>query len=88
MGLIPRLESMRDFCSDSDVDAFRRLGCVGLAAELRPQESLPELCEGLIRSLSARINAGAVGDYFTPSSAGRRLCPRRHGDRMSLSLQV
>ncbi|XP_029687706.1 laminin subunit beta-4 isoform X3 [Takifugu rubripes] len=59
MGLIPRIESVRDFCSDSDIDSFRRFRCAGLA-ELHPQEALPELCEGLVRSMSARINGGAV----------------------------
>lgn len=62
MGLIPRIESVQDFCSESDIDSFRRFRCAGLAAELRPQETLPEMCEGLIKSMSARINNGAVGD--------------------------
>lgn len=62
MGLIPRIESVRDFCSESDIDSFRRFRCAGLAAELGPQESLPETCEGLVKSMSARINNGAVGD--------------------------
>lgn len=57
MGLIPRIESVQDFCSQSDLDSFRRFRCIGLAAELSP---LPEVCEGLINSMSARINNGAV----------------------------
>lgn len=60
MGLIPRIESVQDFCSQSDLDSYRRFRCIGLAAELSPQESLPEVCEGLINSMSARINNGAV----------------------------
>lgn len=60
MGLIPRIESVQDFCSQSDLDSFRRFRCIGLAAELSPQESLPEVCEGLVNSMSARINNGAV----------------------------
>lgn len=64
MGLIPSIESVQDFCSQSDLDSFRRFRCIGLAAELGPQESLPEVCEGLIKSMSARIHKGAVGKYF------------------------
>ncbi|XP_049929321.1 laminin subunit beta-4 [Epinephelus moara] len=60
MGLIPSIESVRDFCSESDLDSFRRFRCIGLAAELSPQEALPEVCEGLIKSMSARIHKGAV----------------------------
>ncbi|CAK6979151.1 laminin subunit beta-4 [Scomber scombrus] len=60
MGLIPIIESIRDFCSQSDLDSFRRFRCVGLAAELDSQESLPEVCEALIGSMSARIHNGAV----------------------------
>lgn len=64
MGLIPNIESIRDFCSQSDLDSFRRFRCVGLAAEVGSQESLPEVCEGLIGSMSARIHNGAVRTYF------------------------
>lgn len=62
MGLIPRIESVQDFCSQTDIDSFRRFRCIGLAAELNPGESLPEVCEGLVKSMSARINSGAVGE--------------------------
>uniref|UniRef100_A0A8P4K4T5 Laminin subunit beta-1 n=1 Tax=Dicentrarchus labrax TaxID=13489 RepID=A0A8P4K4T5_DICLA len=46
--------------SPGDLDSFHRFRCIGLAAELSPQESLSEVCEGLIKSMSARINNGAV----------------------------
>ncbi|XP_041652348.1 laminin subunit beta-4 [Cheilinus undulatus] len=60
IGLIPSIESVQDFCSQSDIDSFRRFRCIGLAAELSPQDAIPEGCEGLIKSMSARINKGAV----------------------------
>uniref|UniRef100_A0A8D3E5Z7 Laminin subunit beta-1-like n=1 Tax=Scophthalmus maximus TaxID=52904 RepID=A0A8D3E5Z7_SCOMX len=60
MGLIPRVESIHSFCSQTDLESFQRFGCVGLAAELDTQDSLPQLCEGLIKSTSARIHNGAV----------------------------
>ncbi|XP_058502469.1 laminin subunit beta-4 isoform X2 [Solea solea] len=58
IGLVPRIESVQNFCSQTHLESFRR--CVGLAAELDPQVSLPELCEGLIKSMSAHIHHGAV----------------------------
>ncbi|XP_029289830.1 laminin subunit beta-4 [Cottoperca gobio] len=60
MGLIPSIESVQDFCSQTDLDSFRRFRCIGLAAELQPQEPLPKVCEGLAKSMSARIHRGAV----------------------------
>uniref|UniRef100_A0A3Q3M5F7 Laminin subunit beta-4-like n=1 Tax=Labrus bergylta TaxID=56723 RepID=A0A3Q3M5F7_9LABR len=60
IGLIPSIESVQDFCSQSDLDSFRRFRCIGLAAELGPQDVVPEVCEGIIKSMSARINKGAV----------------------------
>ena len=60
MGLIPSIESVQDFCSQTDLDSFRRFRCIGLAAELDPQDGLPEVCEGLVKSMSARIHRGAV----------------------------
>uniref|UniRef100_A0A3Q3WS10 Laminin, beta 4 n=1 Tax=Mola mola TaxID=94237 RepID=A0A3Q3WS10_MOLML len=60
MGLIPRIDSVQDFCSQSDLDSFRRFRCIGLAAELSREETLPEVCEDLIKSTSSRIHKGAV----------------------------
>ncbi|KAM6973327.1 laminin subunit beta-4 [Aplochiton taeniatus] len=60
MGLIPKMESVQDFCSQSELDLFKRFRCVELAAELGQQQTLPEQCESLIGSMSARINNGAI----------------------------
>ncbi|CAB1438278.1 unnamed protein product, partial [Pleuronectes platessa] len=60
IGLIPRIESVQNFCSQSDLESFRHFRCIGLAAELQPHDSLPEVCEALIKSMSARIHNGAV----------------------------
>ncbi|XP_061578256.1 laminin subunit beta-4 [Cololabis saira] len=60
MGLIPSIESAQDFCSKSDLDSSRDFHCTGLALESGSQESLPEVCEGIINGLSARIHNGAV----------------------------
>uniref|UniRef100_A0A671XN02 Laminin, beta 4 n=1 Tax=Sparus aurata TaxID=8175 RepID=A0A671XN02_SPAAU len=70
MALIPSIEFVQDFCSQSDLDAFRSFRCIGLAAELNPQESLPDVCEGLVKSMSARIHNGAARKCNVAGSLG------------------
>lgn len=65
MGLIPRIESVQDLCSQRDLDSYRSFRCIGLAAEAGQQEPWPKVCENLVKSLSARIN-GAVGKPGAP----------------------
>uniref|UniRef100_A0A3Q2TNH0 Laminin subunit beta-4-like n=1 Tax=Fundulus heteroclitus TaxID=8078 RepID=A0A3Q2TNH0_FUNHE len=60
MGLIQNFDSDQDFCSRGDFDSFSHFRCVGLDVYLGSQESLPKICEGLIKSLSALIHNGAV----------------------------
>ncbi|XP_055365504.1 laminin subunit beta-4 isoform X2 [Betta splendens] len=60
MGLIPSTGSVQDFCSQRDVDSFHHFHCVGLAMEQNPQHSPVDICEGLIKMLSARIHNGAL----------------------------
>ena len=65
MGLIPRIESVQNLCSQRDLDSYRHFRCIGLAADAGQQESWPEVCEDLVKSMSARIN-GAVGKQEEP----------------------
>ncbi|KAL4003909.1 fumarate hydratase, class II [Sarotherodon galilaeus] len=60
ISLFNRIGSVQNFCSQSDLDTFHQFHCTGLTVKLGPQESLPEVCEGLIMSLSAQIHNGAV----------------------------
>ena len=82
MALIPSIESVQDFCSQSDLDAFRSFRCIGLAAKLSPQESLPEVCEGLMKSMSARIHNGAARKYFKMKTQ------QIHCDELTRALQL
>ncbi|KAJ8381669.1 hypothetical protein SKAU_G00024470 [Synaphobranchus kaupii] len=59
IGLVPKIDSLQNFCSDQDLEDFRRYGCIGLGVELG-LEAVPEVCESLISSMSARIHNGAV----------------------------
>lgn len=81
MGLIPRTESVQNFCSQSDLESFRQFRCIGLAAEVNSPESLPQHCEELIKSMSAKIHNGAVGEWFRTSSrlSSRAVIDRREG---------
>ncbi|MEQ2176032.1 hypothetical protein GOODEAATRI_023995, partial [Goodea atripinnis] len=65
MGLIQSFYSVQDFCSQSDLDSLSHFRCVGLDVYLGSQDSLPKICEDLVKSLSARIHNGAVGERFT-----------------------
>ncbi|KAK7893121.1 hypothetical protein WMY93_022273 [Mugilogobius chulae] len=60
LGLIPSIEAVQGLCSQTELDSFRSFRCIGLAAEAGPHDDLPEVCEGLIRSMSARIYKGAI----------------------------
>ncbi|XP_026221368.1 laminin subunit beta-4 isoform X2 [Anabas testudineus] len=76
MGLISRIESVHNFCSQSDLDSFHHFRCTGLAAE---QESLPRICEGLTKSMSARIHNGAVRCRCNPIGSLSQSCTKLGG---------
>ncbi|XP_028304206.1 laminin subunit beta-4 isoform X2 [Gouania willdenowi] len=59
IGLILSFESVPDLCTQDDVAVSHPFRCVGLAVS-DSQESLLEVCEGIIKSLSAKIHKGAV----------------------------
>ncbi|KAM6937856.1 laminin subunit beta-4 [Xenentodon cancila] len=79
MGLIPNLESFQEFCSQSDLDSFRRFHCTGLATELGSQESLPEVCQGIIKSLSAKVHNGAIACRCNPIGSLGMACSELGG---------
>ncbi|XP_068452578.1 laminin subunit beta-4 [Clinocottus analis] len=60
LGLVRAPGAAQDFCSQRSVDSSQLFGCVGLNVELNADESLREVCEGLMKSLSARVHNGAV----------------------------
>lgn len=60
LGLIPRISSVENLCSEKDLDEYQKYHCIEIASEVGPHV-LPEACARLIASLSARIHNGAVG---------------------------
>lgn len=61
LGLIPRIGSVENLCSEKDLDEYQKYHCIEIASEVGPHV-LPEACARLIASLSARIHNGAVGE--------------------------
>uniref|UniRef100_A0AAV2L0Z2 Uncharacterized protein n=1 Tax=Knipowitschia caucasica TaxID=637954 RepID=A0AAV2L0Z2_KNICA len=61
LGLIPRIEAalVQGLCSQTDLDSFRKFRCIGLATEAGSPDA-PEVCEGLVKSMSAHIHKGAL----------------------------
>lgn len=60
LGLIPRIGSVENLCSEKDLDEYQKYHCIEIASEVGPH-ILPEACTRLIVSMSARIHNGAVG---------------------------
>uniref|UniRef100_A0A8C0BCP6 Laminin subunit beta 4 n=1 Tax=Buteo japonicus TaxID=224669 RepID=A0A8C0BCP6_9AVES len=59
LGLIPRISSVENLCSEKDLDEYQKYHCIEIASEVGPHV-LPEACARLIVSMSARIHNGAV----------------------------
>ncbi|ROL46627.1 Laminin subunit beta-4 [Anabarilius grahami] len=59
VGLIPKVDSLPNFCSQSYLAQFQQYRCIELGAQAGEQ-TLPEVCEKLIGSMSAFIHNGAV----------------------------
>lgn len=62
MGLIPKVDSLPNFCTQSYHAQFQQYRCIELGAQAG-QHTLREVCEKLIGSMSAFIHNGAVCEY-------------------------
>ncbi|GCB69513.1 hypothetical protein scyTo_0013980, partial [Scyliorhinus torazame] len=78
LGLIPRIDSLEDFNSNGDLDEYRRYRCIDVAYQVGPQ-TLPEVCERLIASMSARIHNGAVPCCCNPQGSISPVCSKFGG---------
>lgn len=59
MGLIPKIESLPNFCSEQALAQYQQYQCVELV-ERAGEHTLPEVCEQLVSSMSAYIHNGAI----------------------------
>ncbi|XP_048450423.1 laminin subunit beta-4-like, partial [Rhincodon typus] len=78
LGLIPMINSLEDFSSKTDLDEYRRYQCVDVAYQVVPH-TIPEVCERLIASMSARIHNGAVPCCCNPQGSISRICSKFGG---------
>uniref|UniRef100_A0A672UJZ9 Laminin subunit beta 4 n=1 Tax=Strigops habroptila TaxID=2489341 RepID=A0A672UJZ9_STRHB len=78
LGLIPRISSVENLCSEKDLDEYQRYHCIEIASEVGPHV-LPEACARLIVSMSARIHNGAVACKCNPQGSLNASCSKLGG---------
>ncbi|KAM9699005.1 LOW QUALITY PROTEIN: laminin subunit beta-4 [Dama dama] len=78
LGLIPQINSLKNFCSKQDLDEYQLHNCVEIASASGPQV-LPGACERLIASLSARLHNGAWTCKCHPQGSKGPSCSRLGG---------
>ncbi|NXG57811.1 LAMB4 protein, partial [Hemiprocne comata] len=78
LGLIPRIGSVENLCSEKDLDEYQKYHCIEIASEVGPHV-LPEACARLIVSMSARIHNGAVACKCNPQGSLNASCSRLGG---------
>ncbi|XP_030044481.1 laminin subunit beta-4, partial [Microcaecilia unicolor] len=59
LGLIPKIESLSNMCSEQEIEEFHKHQCIEVASTVGLQ-IYPDICEKLIISMSARMHNGAV----------------------------
>ncbi|XP_063179484.1 laminin subunit beta-4 [Chroicocephalus ridibundus] len=78
LGLIPRIGSVENLCSEKDLDEYQKYHCIEIASEVGPHV-LPEACTRLIVSMSARIHNGAVACKCNPQGSLNASCSKLGG---------
>ncbi|XP_008941105.1 PREDICTED: laminin subunit beta-4-like, partial [Merops nubicus] len=78
LGLIPRIDSVENLCSEKDLDEYQKYHCVEIASEVGAHV-LPETCAQLIVSMSARIHNGAVACKCNPQGSLNTSCSKLGG---------
>ncbi|NXU14074.1 LAMB4 protein, partial [Pardalotus punctatus] len=78
LGLIPRIGSVENLCSEKDLDEYEKYRCIEIASEVGPHV-LPEACARLIVSLSARIHNGAIACKCNPQGSLNANCGKLGG---------
>ncbi|CAJ0944059.1 unnamed protein product [Ranitomeya imitator] len=59
LGLIPQIESVSNLCTELELQEYDYYNCIEIATDIGAQ-ILPDVCEKLIFSMSARIHNGAL----------------------------
>ncbi|XP_007943246.1 laminin subunit beta-4 [Orycteropus afer afer] len=78
LGLIPQINSLENFCSKQDLDEYQLYNCAEIASETG-RRMLPDACERLIVSMSAKLHNGAVACKCHPQGSVGASCSRLGG---------
>ncbi|XP_064417542.1 laminin subunit beta-4 [Latimeria chalumnae] len=78
LGLIPRIASLENFCRKTELEEFVKYECIEIASEVGSR-TLPDVCEKLISSMSARIHNGAVQCRCNPQGSVSPICSKFGG---------
>ncbi|XP_010130709.1 PREDICTED: laminin subunit beta-4, partial [Buceros rhinoceros silvestris] len=78
LGLIPRIGSVENLCSEKDLNEYQKYHCIEIASEVGPHV-LPEACARLIVSMSARIHNGAIACKCNPQGSLNASCSKLGG---------
>ncbi|XP_014427659.2 laminin subunit beta-4 isoform X1 [Pelodiscus sinensis] len=78
LGLIPRISSVENLCSQKDLDEYQQYHCIEITSEVGPH-ALPEVCARLLVSMSARIHNGAVPCKCHPQGSLSSSCSQVGG---------
>ncbi|XP_063786062.1 laminin subunit beta-4 [Pseudophryne corroboree] len=78
LGLIPQIESVSNLCSEAEIEEYEYYNCIEIASDIGI-EMLPDLCERLIVSMSARIHNGAVKCTCNPDGSLSAACSKIGG---------
>ncbi|KAG8577287.1 hypothetical protein GDO81_010128, partial [Engystomops pustulosus] len=78
LGLIPQIASVSDLCTESELEEYDYYNCIEIASDIGTQ-ILPEVCERLIFSMSARIHNGALKCTCNPEGSLSSTCSKFGG---------
>ncbi|XP_077120924.1 laminin subunit beta-4 isoform X1 [Ranitomeya variabilis] len=78
LGLIPQIESVSNLCTELELQEYDYYNCIEIATDIGAQ-ILPDVCEKLIFSMSARIHNGALKCTCNPHGSVSSICSKIGG---------
>ncbi|XP_075715525.1 laminin subunit beta-4 [Rhinoderma darwinii] len=78
LGLIPQIASVSNLCTESELEEYDYYNCIEIASDIGTQV-LPDVCERLIFSMSARIHNGALKCTCNPDGSSSSTCSKIGG---------
>ncbi|XP_069813789.1 laminin subunit beta-4 [Dendropsophus ebraccatus] len=78
LGLIPQIASVSNLCTEEELEEYDYYNCIEIASDIGTQ-ILPDVCERLIFSMSARIHNGALKCTCNPDGSLSTICSKIGG---------